>query len=234
MPTAPNPTTCFIRPIRADLLPKATLKLRARLVAAGAKPADALRVARGIVASARHGRDYLDGMKELLRARGSADTGRALRALDRITARLAKEIEGMAPAFERVVGAAGDGREAQGLADAWFEGGGPQELAAEGRLRNALSARLSALGPVRISDLAHLACLWSDSQRLHAALRGSLASGGEEGLATAALLEALSLLLRDHVLPVDLQGLPGDPGLRDGLPAMSARLSGPTRKGRAS
>jgi hypothetical protein len=97
-----------------------------------------------------------------------------------------------------------------------------------------LSSRLSALGPVRISDLAHLACLWSDSQRLHAALRGSLADSREEGVATAALLEALSLLLRDHVLPVDLQGLPGDPGLLEGLPAMSARLAGPPRKGRPS
>jgi len=219
---------CFARPIRADHLARAGVKLRFLLAEAGASRPDAAALGRGVVATARHTRTYLDGTRDLLRARNAGSAAKSLERIQRVIESLRRTVGEMAPALDRVIVIAGDGEDAAALAEVWFQGGGPQELAAEGKMRQALSARLSALGPVRVSDLAHLACLWSDSQRFHAALRGVLESRGQAG--HAAFLEAVSGCLRDHILPVDLLGLPGDPGLLQGIPAMISRL----RAGRAS
>ena len=222
----------FIRPIRPDALQRAGSKLRALAISTGASRADAAVVARGLVATARLSRRYLDGIRLLLRAPNRAAAGKALVGLRTILGSLRRQIEEMAPALARAAEAAGDGADG---AELWFVGDGPKELKAERRVRRQLSDRLTAMGPVRVSDIAHLACLWSDAQRFHAALRGALRSGGRAGRESAAFLEVVSGILQDHVLPVDLEGLPGDPGLGDGIPAMIERLGGrkPARSGRA-
>lgn len=224
MPTTQHATGYFIRPVRPDVLQRAGFRLRSQLIAAGAQRADAGQLARGVVATARLTRSYLDGVRELQRARGPLRAQRVLESLRRVTSQLKERVEGMAPALARTLETAGDGAEATEFVDSWFQGGGPEELTAEGRLRHALADRLSSLGPVRVSDIAHLACLWSDSQRFHAALRGILAAASPSPREGAAFVEAASRCLTEHILPVDLDGLPGDPGLLEGIPAMIQRL----------
>ena len=221
----------FIRPVRPDVLQRAGFRLRSHLISAGASRPDAGQLARGVVAMARITRAYLDGIRELQRVRGPVRAERVLESLRRVTLQLRDRIEAMAPALARTLEVSGDGEEAAELLETWFQGGGPQELTAEGRLRHALSERLASLGPVRVSDIAHLACLWSDSQRFHAALRGVLSASTPSRGEGTAFLEASSRTLKDHVLPVDLDGLPGDPGLLEGIPAMISRLgSSPGRR----
>lgn len=223
--------TYFSRPLRPDLLQHAATRLRSRLVAAGVAGPDATQIARGVVATARISRDYLDGIRVLLRSRTAGAAGKALETLRRSTVRLQEQERKIAPALERGRAAVGDGEDAADLAELWASGGGPEELTAEGRLRNALKSSLSALGPVRVSDLAHLACLWADSQRFHAALRGMLQARDAGRLEGAAFLEAVAGFLPEHVVPVDLEGLPGDPGLLEGLPAMVARIGSTAGRG---
>jgi len=216
--------TYFSRPVRPDLLQRAGTRLRSRLVSAGMSAADATPVARSVVSTARITREYLDGIRALLKARGPVAAGKALDGLRRSAVRLREQAEKMGPALARGRRDLGNGEDAVALMEIWYRAGSPEELTAEGRLRNALKSTLSALGPVRVSDLAHLACLWADAQRFHAALRGILRAGSPGSSGGAAFLEALGGFLPDHVVPVDLEGLPGDPGLLDGLPAMVARL----------
>jgi hypothetical protein len=230
MTTTQSPATCFVRPVRPDVLERAGFKLRSLQASAGVVRADAAQVTRGLVATARLSREYLDGIRLLLRARGPVAAVKALERLRKTTVAMHEKVAAMGPALARAREAAGDGEDAAGLVEVWFQGGGPKELTAEGRLRQALAERLSAMGPVRVSDIAHLACLWSDSQRFHAALRGALSRTARAGAEGPAFLEAVAGVLGDHVLPVDLEGLPGDPGLLEGIPAMISRLGGKERR----
>ena len=218
--------TYFSRPVRPDLLQRAGTRLRSRLVSAGVRSTDATLLARGVVSMARITREYLDAIRALLKARGPAAAGKALDVLRRATVRLQEQADKIDVALTRGRKDLGDGEDAAALMEIWCRAGSPEELTAEGRLRNALKSRLSALGPVRVSDLAHLACLWADAQRFHAALRGILGSANVGPTEGAAFLEALQGFLPDHVVPVDLVGLPGDPGLLEGIPAMISRLVG--------
>ena len=230
MNTTQQAAPWFVRPIRPDALQRAGSKLKALQLSTGVSRADAAQVSRSLIASARLSRRYLDGIRALLRARTGSAAGKVLRGLRTNLESWRDQIEQMEPALARALQAAGNGGNAP---EDWFPGGVPQELMAERSLRQQLSQRLTAMGPVRVSDIAHLACLWSDAQRFHAALRGGLRPGGGEG---GAFLEAMSGILQDHVLPVDLKGLPGDPGLLEGIPAMIVRLGGtsPTRRRQGS
>jgi hypothetical protein len=214
----------FSRPVRPDLLQRAGGRLRSRLAGAGVARGDAAVLARGVVAAARVTRDYLEGIRALLRSRNPMAAGRSLEGLRRATRRLKEQADRMGPALQRGRREVGDGGDAAALLEIWYRGGGPEELTAEGRLRNALRTQLSPLLPVRVSDLAHLACLWADAQRFHAALRGVLRTARAGETEGAAFLEGLGGFLPDHVVPVDLVGLPGDPGLLEGIPAMISRL----------
>ena len=226
MTTTQSAATCFVRPIRPDVLQRAASKLRPVLVTAGVPRADAASLSRAIVSTARLSRSYIDGVRALLRARSSAALVKALDGLRGTTGKMQERMAETGPALAHAVESAGNGADATALIDAWFEGGGPEELSAEGRLRLALTERLSSMGPVRVSDIAHLACLWSDSQRFHAALRGALRGSTRSSREGRAFLQGVSTMLADHVLPVDLVGLPGDPGLLEGIPKMIARFGG--------
>jgi hypothetical protein len=226
---AVNPTagTPLVRPIRPDRLQRGGPQLRTRLAALGISGKEATDLSRGLLATARILRTYLDGVRSLLRARTHEAAGRALESLHKATTQLHERIESMAPLLERAREQEGNGQDPDGLVDVWFRAGGPRELTSEGRLRNALTEHLASLGRVRKSDLAHLACLWSDSQRYHGALRGLLNAPPTRPNEVAGFLEAVVGTLADHVLPVDVVGLTGDPGLLKGIPAMMDRLGAP-------
>jgi hypothetical protein len=224
MPTTSSPATPLVRPLRPDRLLRGGAQLRTRLVAAGVSRSDAADLVKGVLAVARGTRAYQDGIRALLRARTMDGILRALKSLRKATLQLHERVEEMAPLLERALMATGDGDEAVRLADVWFRGGGPRELAAEGRLRRAMAAHFATRARIRATDLAHLACLWSDAQRYHAALRAVLNAPPTRKTELAGFLEAVSGYMMHHVLPVDLVGLSGDPGLLDGIPAMMRRL----------
>ena len=222
MPTTSFPATPLIRPLRPDRLLRGGAQLRTRLVAASVSRSDAADLVKGVLAVARGTRAYQDGIRALLRARTTEGILGALKSLRKATLQLHERVEEMAPLLERALVATGN--EAVRLADVWFRGGGPRELAAEGRLRRAMAAHLATRARIRATDLAHLACLWSDAQRYHAALRAVLNAPPTRKTELVAFLEAVSGYMMHHVLPVDLVGLSGDPGLLDGIPAMMRRL----------
>ena len=231
MATTQSAAAYFSRPIRPDTLQRANFRIRSKLVSAGVKRSDAAMVAKAAVAAARHTRVYLDDVRALVKARSAPACARTLDSMRKTTLQLKELGDGVSEVLGRAKEAVGNGIDAAGLLEAWTAGGGPEELTAEGRLRHALSDRLGGLAPVRVSDIAHLACLWSDSQHYHAALRQFLRKPEGDGGDTASFLEAISGFLPDHAVPVDLEGLPGDPGLLEGLPAMIERLGGkPARR----
>lgn len=226
MATTQSAAAYFSRPIRPDTLQRANFRIRSKLVSAGVGRSEASAVAKAAVLGARQSRLYLDDVRALLKARSAATSARALESMRKTVWKLKELSDGSVDALETAKSAVGNGVDASGLIEAWTTGGGPEELTAEGRLRQALADRLGSLVPVRVSDIAHLACLWSDSQRYHAALRQFLRKSAGGNGETDSFLEAISGFLPDHVVPVDLEGLPGDPGLLEGLPAMIARLGG--------
>lgn len=218
--------TPLVRPIRPDRLERGSEPLGLRLEALGLRGADQSAVSEAILSTARLTRSYLDGVRSLLRARAEEGVHAALESLRDATLELHRLLVESGPLLAAAVPQNGeDALELEGLVDVWFRSGGPRELASEGQLRNALTAHLSRMGRIRRSDLAHLACLWSDSQRYHGALRGLFNAPPTRPKEVARYLEAVVGTMTEHVLPVDLVGLPGDPGLLEGIPAMIARLS---------
>lgn len=215
--------TPLVRPIRADRLQHGGEQLRVRLAAVGIEGAELQEVSEGIMATARATRAYLDGVRNLLRSRARDHVGQAMETLRETLDQLHGLLEHLGPLLE--TGMKDHGKDADSLVELWFRSGGPRELASESELRAALTEHLSSLGNVRKSDLAHLACLWSDCQRYHAALRGLLNAPPTRPTEVAGFLEAVAGYMIAHVLPVDLVGLPGDPGLLHGVPAMIKRLS---------
>lgn len=224
----PSAGTPLVRPIRADRLQHGGEQLRVRLAAVGIEGNELDKIADGIMATARVTRIYLEGVRALLRSRARDHVGQAMETLREATEQLHQLLLQLGPLLES--GIKGNGKNAESLVELWFRSGGPRELASESELRAALTEHLSPLGKVRKSDLAHMACLWSDAQRYHAALRGLLNAPPTRPKEVAGFLEAVAGYMIAHVLPVDLVGLPGDPGLLHGVPAMIRRLSGkPTR-----
>ena len=223
MTTNPSAGTPLVRPIRTDRLQHGGAQLRSRLVAVGIEGDELGKIADGILATARVTRTYLDGVRSLLRSGARDRVRQAMETLREATEQLHQHLQELGPLLE--AGMKGNGKDAEALVELWFRSGGPRELASEGELRAALTEHLGSLGKVRKSDLAHLACLWSDAQRYHAALRGLLNAPPTRPKEVAGFLEAVAGYMIAHVLPVDLVGLPGDPGLLDGVPAMIRRLS---------
>ena len=223
MTANPSAGTPLVRPIRADRLEHGGEQLRTRLVAVGIEGDELEKIADGIMATARVTRTYLDGVRILLRSRARDRVSQAMETLRQTTVQLHQLLQDLGPLLEARMKS--NGKDAEGLVEIWFRSGGPRELASEGELRAALTEHLSSLGNVRKSDLAHMACLWSDAQRYHAALRGLLNAPPTRPAEVARFLEAVAGYMIAHVLPVDLEGLPGDPGLLAGVPAMITRLS---------
>jgi len=215
--------TPLVRPIRADRLQHGGEQLRVRLAAVGIEGDDLEKIAEGIMATARVTRAYLDGVRALLRSRAREHVGQTMESLRETIEQLHQLLLHLGPLLES--GLKTNGKDADFLVELWFRSGGPRELASETELRTALTEHLSSLGHVRKSDLAHLACLWSDAQRYHAALRGLLNAPPTRPNEVAGFLEAVAGYMIANVLPVDLVGLPGDPGLLQGVPAMTVRLS---------
>lgn len=216
--------TPLVRPIRPDRLDRGSEPLASRLEALGMADSDRTEVSQAVLTMARLTRSYLEAIRSLLRSKTSEGVREALASLKGSTAELHDLLVKSGPLLDRAIPANGGDRDLEGVVDVLFRSGGPRELASEGQLRNALTLHLSSMGNVRRSDLAHLACLWSDSQRYHGALRGLLNAPPTRPKEVAGFLEAVVGTMTQHVLPVDLVGLPGDPGLIEGLPAMISRL----------
>jgi hypothetical protein len=219
--------TPLVRPIRADRLQHGGEQLRSRLTAVDITGEPLDRISDGIMSTARLTRSYLEHTRALLRSGARERVLQALEDLRGTTEQLHVRLKELGPVLEAAMLASGKDQDA--LVETWFRSGGPRELSSESRFRSALSEHITALGNVRKSDLAHLACLWSDSQRYHAALRGLLNAPPTRPKEVSGFLEAVAGYMIAHVLPVDLEGLTGDPGLLEGIPAMIARLTVSTR-----